>query len=143
MTNRPKSIGTAVETAVVREVLARGWPAQRTALAGAGDLGDVHAAHGAMVIECKGGKAAESASWRQLADWWAETEREATRVVACDLAVLVVKRKGSGQAKDWRAFVRVDELVWATHNVEINSPRVVEMPFGGLLSELAAAGWAQ
>ena len=143
MTNRPKSIGTAVETAVVREVLARGWPAQRTALAGAGDLGDVHAAHGAMVIECKGGKAAESASWRQLADWWAETEREATRVVTCDLAVLVVKRKGSGQAKDWRAFVRVDELVWATHNVEINSPRVVEMPFGGLLSELAAAGWAQ
>lgn len=42
MTNRPKAIGTAAETAVVRYLAAHGFPAaERRALHGATDLGDI------------------------------------------------------------------------------------------------------
>ena len=41
MTNRPKAIGTAAETAVVRYLAAHGFPAaERRALHGATDLGE-------------------------------------------------------------------------------------------------------
>lgn len=142
MTNKPKAIGTAAESAVANEALATSIPAYRTALRGSGDVGDVHLAHGRAVIECKAGNMAHTASWRLLADWWMETELEASRVVNCDLAVLVVKRKGSGKARDWRAFVRIDEYLWVTKAMEVHSPRVVEMPYGGLLADLAESGWA-
>ena len=139
--SRSKAIGTAVESAVVKEFIANGIHATRPALRGAGDVGDVHVAYGRAVIECKGGEAAHSASWNLLAAWWQETESEAFRVGECDIAVLVVKRKGSGKARDWRAFVRVDEFLYATKAMEVYAPRVVEMPLGGLIADLAAAGW--
>lgn len=140
--SRSKAIGTAVESATVKEFLAHGIHATRPALRGAGDVGDVHVAYGRAVIECKGGEAAHSASWNLLAAWWQETEAEAARVTECDLAVLVVKRKGSGKAQDWRAFLRIDEYLWVTKALELDAPRVVEMPLGGLIADLAAAGWA-
>ncbi len=139
MRNRSKEIGTAVESAVVKEAQAHGFHAQRTALAGALDVGDVHVDHGRIVIECKGGKTATGASYNLLAAWWLETEVEASRVPECDLAVLVVKRAGSGQARDWRAFVRVDEYLWWTKSIEVDAPRVVEMALGCLLIDLARA----
>ena len=139
--NRPRDIGTAVESAVTRAFEAAGIPARRVALAGAQDVGDVHAGEplGRVVVECKGGQAAHTASLNLLAAWWEETEAEAARVGVCDLAVLVVKRKGCGRAGDWRAFVRVDELLWITRALEVNYPRVVELPLGSLLTDLAAA----
>lgn len=137
-----KAIGTRVESAVTNEFLSHGIHAQRTALAGSQDVGDVHVDYGRMVIECKGGEAAHSASWNLLAAWWLEAEAEAARVPECDLAVLVVKRKGSGKARDWRAFVRIDEYLWVTKALELHAPRVVEVPLGGLIADLAAAGWA-
>jgi len=140
--NRSKAKGTAVESAVVKEFIANGIHATRPALRGAGDVGDVHVAYGRAVIECKGGEAAHRASWNLLAAWWQETESEAFRVGECDIAVLVVKRKGSGKARDWRAFVRIDEYLWVTKAMEVYAPRVVEMPLGGLIADLAAAGWA-
>lgn len=140
--NRSKAKGTAVESAVVKEFIANGIHATRPALRGAGDVGDVHVAYGRAVIECKGGEAAHRASWNLLAAWWQETESEAFRVGECDIAVLVVKRKGSGKARDWRAFVRIDEYLWVTKAMEVYAPRVVEMPLGGLIADLVAAGWA-
>jgi len=143
MSNPSKAKGTFVESAVVKEFLANGIHAQRTALAGSQDVGDIHVRRGRMVIECKGGEAAHSASWNLLADWWQEAESEAFRVGECDIAVLVVKRKGSGKARDWRAFVRIDEYLWVTKALELHAPRVVEMPLGGLIADLVAAGWGQ
>lgn len=142
MSNPSKAKGTFVESAVTNEFLSHGIHAQRTALAGSQDVGDIHVRHGQMVVECKGGEAAHSASWNLLAAWWLETEAEAARVPECDLAVLVVKRKGSGKARDWRAFVRVDEFLYATKAMEVYAPRVVEVPLGGLIADLVAAGWA-
>lgn len=136
--NRSKDIGTRGETAVVRAAEARGLVAARQALAGAADVGDVHLSHGQVVIEVKAGKQADSASLGLIADWWRETETEAARVAACDLAVLVVKRRGCGVARvgDWRAFVRVDEYVWTVRGINVDSARVVELPFGQLLNDL-------
>ncbi len=143
MSNPSKAKGTFVESATVKEFLSHGIHAQRTALAGSQDVGDIHVRHGQMVIECKGGEAAHSASWNLLAAWWLETEAEAARVPECDLAVLVVKRRGSGKSRDWRAFVRIDEYLYATKAMEVYAPRVVEMPLGGLIADLVAAGWGQ
>jgi hypothetical protein len=137
MTNRPRNIATKVESAVRDLALSMGIPAHRTALHGAEDQGDVHLWHGQVVVECKAGKAAESASWRLLAEWWAETELEASRVPQANMAVLVVKRKGCGKAGDWTAFVRVDELVAEVTGQDAAMPQVVAMPLGRLLTLLA------
>jgi|SRR5450759_3976104 len=98
MTNRSKNIGTACESLVVKYLQANGFPdAKRRALAGAFDEGDILVCPG-VIVEVKGGLAAESASDGQLKAWRAETvkERNNARV---HLAFLVVKRKGHGAAK--------------------------------------------
>jgi hypothetical protein len=137
MTNRPRNIATKVESAVRDLALSMGIPAHRTAQAGSKDQGDVHLAQGRIVVECKAGKAAESASWRLLAKWWAEAEREASRVVQADMAVLVVKRRGCGKAADWTAYVRVDELTAVLTGQRVPVSQVVALPLGQLLSLVA------
>ena len=94
MTNRSKDIGTKGETAVVNAATAAGIQAERRALKGSGDEGDVWLRHGRVVIEVKAGKTAAEASRNQIVAWWLEAEREAARVTQCDMAVLVVKAKG-------------------------------------------------
>lgn len=142
MTNKPKKIGTAAETAVVNAAVDAGIIARRVALAGTQDQGDVHLAHGRVVVEVKAGNAAHTASMAQVAAWYEEAALEASRVTAADMAVLVVKRKGKARADDWRAFVSLADYahvmgrgepypLWAADH------RVVEMPFGDLLDDLA------
>lgn len=101
MTNRPKAIGTAGETAVVRYVRDNGFDgAERIALHGIADEGDVSFGPGVMA-EVKAGKAAETASDAQIAAWLDDTERERLARGA-DVAVLVLKRKGKGAANAGR-----------------------------------------
>ena len=60
MTNRPKAIGTAAETAVVRYLAAHGFPnAERRALHGATDLGDITGTP-SLCWEVKGGHRIDS-----------------------------------------------------------------------------------
>lgn len=109
---RPKDIGTAAETAVVGYLRSHGFPlAERRALAGVHDLGDVVGTPG-VAWEVKGGKAAERAGDGLVEDWLAETERE-RRAAGADLGVLVLKRAGVGPANAgrWWAVVRTGELV--------------------------------
>lgn len=97
MTNKPKAIGTAAETAVVRYLVAHGFgSAERSALHGGEDQGDITGTPG-ICWEVKGGHAAEGASDLLIADWLAETETE-RRHRGADVAVLVRKRKGKGAA---------------------------------------------
>lgn len=108
MVNKPKNIGTATETAVVRYLRENGFPnAERRALAGAVDLGDIVGTPG-IVWEVKGGKAAETASDAQIEAWLAETETE-RRNADEGLGVLVTKRKavGSTRVGDWWAWLSV------------------------------------
>lgn len=106
MTNRPKQIGTACETAVVRFLNANGFAgAERSALHGSIDVGDITGTPG-IAWEVKGGHAAEDASDGQIAAWLTDTELE-RRNRGADLGVLVLKRKGKGAASagQWWAFL--------------------------------------
>lgn len=107
MTARPKDIGTAGETAVVRALRELGFPyAERRALAGARDLGDITGTPG-IVWEVKAGNAAKTASDGQVAKWLDETERERINAGA-QYGVLVLARSGIGaaNASRWWAIVR-------------------------------------
>lgn len=97
MVNKPKQIGTAGETAVVRYLTANGFDnAERPAQHGALDEGDITGTPG-VCWEIKAGHAAETASDTQTAAWLIEAETE--RVNRCaDVAILVLKRKGKGAA---------------------------------------------
>lgn len=107
MTNKPKNIGTATETAVVKFARANGFPnAERRALAGANDVGDILLATG-VIAEVKGGVAAETASDLQIGKWLLETRHEVSNANA-DLGFLITKRKGFGAknaGKWWVHFV--------------------------------------
>lgn len=93
--NKPKSIGTAAETAVVKYARAHGFPgAERLALTGAHDQGDVRLANG-IILEVKAHK---QFSDNDIRDWMAETRREMLNANASH-GTLVVKRPGKGDAQ--------------------------------------------
>jgi hypothetical protein len=101
-----KAKGTAAETAVVRFLQANGYPhAERRALAGAQDRGDVAGIPG-LVIEVK------AAARMELAAWLDEAARESDplhlRVCQENDQVGVVwhKRRGKGSPGDW--YVTMD-----------------------------------
>lgn len=102
--SRSKDIGTRAETAVVRYLRGAGWPhAERRALTGARDLGDVTGTPG-IVWEVKARKALISD--REIAEWMDETETERVNAGAT-VGVLVVRRAGVGEgnAGRWWAYL--------------------------------------
>ena len=112
MVNRPKQVGTAAETAVVRTARRLGFPnADRLALTGALDRGDVGLCPG-VIIEVKGGAAAKNASDTLVDVWLAETERERVHAGAAH-AFLVTARPGVGapNAHRWWAWWRLGWLL--------------------------------
>lgn len=93
--NKPKQIGTAAETAVTRYCQANGFPlAERRALAGRDDLGDILLCPG-VIIEVKAHK---TYSDNDIRAWLTETRREMFNAKA-DYGFLVVKRQGKGDAQ--------------------------------------------
>jgi hypothetical protein len=141
MTNRPKAIGTAAETAVVRCARANGFPhADRLTLTGSQDRGDVGLCPG-VVVEVKAGHAAERASDGLVGDWLVETERERLAAGAA-VALLVTKRAGiSGARADrWWAHLRLGQLT-AAHPDLLDVP--VRLHFGDALRLLRTAGWGE
>lgn len=111
MVNRPKAIGTAAETAVVRAARQLGFPqADRLTLTGNKDRGDVGLCPG-VIIEVKGGEHARAATDLDIDRWLDETERERRHAFA-DVALLVVQRRGIGtpNAHRWWAWWRLGQL---------------------------------
>lgn len=147
MVNKPKNIGTSTETAVVRVARPLGFPlAERVALAGENDLGDVRLAPW-VHLEVKGGKAAEQASDAQIETWMLETERELANARAL-AGALVTKRKGvgAGRAHLWWAYVRASWLAqWRTYPSSFLLPHqpdlTIRMTLDSLLVQLRAAGY--
>ncbi len=113
MTNKPKAIGTACESAVVGFLERPGVLAlrpRRIALCGALDEGDIEyeAPAGFMVVvQVKGGHAAEKASEELIEKWTLEAERQAAQT-GTTASFLVTKRAGFGpvRAELWRAHCR-------------------------------------
>ena len=105
--NRPKAIGTAAETAVVRYLRSDGFPqAERRALTGTHDQGDITGTPG-VAWEVKGGQAAKTASDGQIAAWLAETAAERINAGA-EVGVLITARSGFGAANAGRWWAHID-----------------------------------
>ena len=142
--SKQKQIGTAAETAVTRYARTAGFPlAERRALAGGADLGDILLAPGA-IVEVKAGKAAEQASDQKIAAWLDETERE-RRNANADIAILVTKRHGVGHtnAGRWWAHWRLADLArlrgYPTTLTVDDAP--VRMTLDSALAQLRAGGY--
>jgi len=122
MTNRSKQIGTRGETGVVKALHAHGFPgAERRALAGSSDRGDILICPG-VIAEVKAGARARQASLADISWWWRETERERHNAHAA-LAILVVQRNGysADRASKWRCFLDLGALWGRDHlRVELN-----------------------
>lgn len=149
MTNRPKNIGTAAESAVVKAARRLGFPhAERVVLHGRDDEGDVRLTPGltaGVVIEVKGGNAARDASDAQVWAWLLDTERERVNARA-DYALLVTQRRGVGaaNAERWWAHARVGDLArlrgYPT-SFELADDAPVRMTLASALAQLRAAGY--
>lgn len=142
MVNRPKSIGTAAETAVVRAARTRGFPgADRLTLTGANDRGDVGLCPG-VILEVKGGQAAKTASDAQITAWLVETERERVNAKA-HVGILVTQRPavGAPNAHRWWAHMTTHCLGLPGLGI-IPSPAIpVRMLLADALQLLRAAGY--
>jgi len=108
---RPRDIGTAAETAVVRFLAANGFPhAERRSLRGALDAGDITGTPG-VCWEVKGGEAARTASDLLIVKWLGELAAEIVNAAAA-VGVLVVQRAGVGPANAgrWWAYMPAWQL---------------------------------
>lgn len=115
--SKAKQKGTAAETAVVRYLNEHGFPtAERRALAGVNDKGDVTGIPG-LVIEIKAGARLEIPAWlRETADEIANAR--------ADHGILVIKPKGKGEKSvgEWWAIVPLAEMVELLREVGYGDP---------------------
>lgn len=135
MTNKSKAIGTRGETAVVKALRANGFPgAERRALAGSMDLGDILICPG-VIAEIKWGKHARHASMGDIAWWWRETERERGHAGAA-IGLLIVQRNGYGdsRADQSRTFLDLGPILHIEHFT-------VEVPLVKACELLRRNGW--
>lgn len=144
MTNKPKKIGTAGESAVVNVLRVKGYPhAERRALKGARDEGDITGTPG-LCFEVKAGKQAWEASDADIAAWLAETEVERVNAKA-DVGILVVQRKGVGpkNAHRWWAYLTSSTLAQLVEPVIAVCDEVPVAPVRLLLDDvLRLLRWA-
>ncbi|MFE9955857.1 hypothetical protein [Micromonospora sp. NPDC005299] len=144
---RPRDIGTKAETAVVRYLVANGYPhAERRSLRGALDAGDITGTP-AVCWEVKGGEAAKAASDLTILTWMAELTTEVVNAKAA-VGVLVVQRRGVGpsNAGRWWAYMHAFQLGALVTEV-VPPPGRAVFPVRMLLADavtlLRAAGYGQ
>ena len=115
-----KQRGTRWESAVVTFLRERGFRyAERRALAGARDLGDITGLPG-VVIECK------SQNRQSLAEWLDEAEQEKANAGA-DHAVVWFKRRGHTSAGKGYVLMSGDDYVWLLRSAGYgDAPRDLE-----------------
>jgi hypothetical protein len=133
VTNPPKARGTATESSLARWLTAAGLPTERRVLTGSADQGDLWTAHGKIIWEVKTRRTAHTP--RDVEKWLQELDRETVHAckagAACDMALLVVKRVGSGLANigDWHAFMRPGDAAYLLTGVSISDGHGwVQMP---------------
>ncbi len=138
--NRPKAKGTRAESAVAKHFRAAGIPADRTALAGNQDRGDLWVCGGRMVVEVK--SRAGLPSHAEIHRWYGEMTAEAERVPQCDIGVLIVKRPGSARVGQWWAWFDHDEWMWVSHGIDWTRPYPICLTVETLTDQLVRLGWA-
>lgn len=116
MVNRPKQIGTAAETAVLRKLFPYFPDAKRVVLHGSDDQGDIDSGDGMdFIFEVKGGKQCSQISDMVLAKWMAEADLERDNARK-RFGVLVCQRAGVGapNAHRWWCYVHLGDLAQIT-----------------------------
>lgn len=143
MTNRPKAIGTAAETGVVRACRTRGFTgAERRALHGNQDLGDILLCPG-IILEVKAGKAAQQASDTKITAWLTETETERDNARAA-YGFLITARPGfsPARAQHWWAHTSLPTI--ASLYGAVSVPDVpVRLELRHMLRILTTCGWGE
>lgn len=131
--SKSKALGTLAESMVTRWFAKNGFPhAKRLVLHGSKDIGDVSLGDGIpVVVEVKGGSAAENASDQQMRLWLRELHTEmnnASESGTGHYGVLVVKRKGFGATKvgGWWALTLEPDLAVIRHRLDEFSVRYLE-----------------
>lgn len=127
---RPRDIGTAAETAVVRYLRNHGFPhAERRALRGARDAGDITGTPG-ICWSVKGGQMAKDAGDGLVEDWLSDLDKQ-THHAGADHGILVTQRRGYGpdRAGKWWAITRLDGFVpIAAHTASTHQPDLSRAP---------------
>ncbi len=146
MKTRPKDIGTAAETAIVRTAHQQGFPhARRLALAGANDWGDIEL-NPHVIIEAKAGHTAETASDTLITTWLHQTTTETRNHPTATIGFLVTKRKGHGpnNAKNWWAHFTHQtwaNLIGYTLPTNANPNATIHTTLDSALALLRAKGY--
>jgi hypothetical protein len=105
MVNKPKKKGTEAETAVVNWAKKHEfYAADRLALHGRDDVGDVLVAHGVMVQVKDGYTERREPTDYQIDTWLKETEKQ-RKNGNHTVALLVHKRFGKSSPDEWRWYV--------------------------------------
>lgn len=146
MSSKGKVIGTRTESAIVKVARDFGFPfADRHVMKGAKDEGDIWLCPG-LIIEAKGGKAAERASDQQVWLWLEETEKEIAHAGATT-GLLVAKRAGVGEANAhlWWAYFTMTRFLDLVGAPEITDYQegTVRMTLHSALALLRGAGWGE
>ncbi|WFE45323.1 hypothetical protein [Verrucosispora sp. WMMD1129] len=146
MKRRPRDIGTAAETAVVKILTANGFPqCERRALRGTHDAGDLTGTPG-ICWSVKGGEQARAASDLQIERWLAELATQTVNAKA-DAGVLVVQRRAVGEqnAHRWWAVMPAFQLASLAAGNEPAVPNgfPVRMLLADAITLLRAAGYGR
>lgn len=155
MVNKPKQIGTAAETAVLRVIKPFYADAKRVVLHGGHDQGDIHGGYDdrgrpLITFEVKGGKQAKGSNASaepatgNVSGWLAETELERQNADAL-FGFLVCQRAGVGPANAlrWWAWTTVGVLTQiATGDLGYDA-QPVRLELGDLLSLLDSYGYTR
>lgn len=115
--SKNKAKGTSAETAVVKYLIENGFPhAERRALSGANDQGDVSGCIG-LCIEVKSHKT------YKFPEWLKETEVETINAKA-DYGILVVKPNGVGltNAGEFFAVMKLKDLTSLVRDAGYGNP---------------------
>lgn len=135
MARRPKDIGTAAETAVVRFLLDNGFPhAERRSLRGSVDHGDITGMPGVMV-EVKGGQAGKNASDTLIRQWMEEQVDVQASNARADVGFLVTQRAGVGPANAgrWWAHFWLSDWTELTLGPRNATDDRLDLPIEGLI----------
>lgn len=124
-----KRIGTPTESGIARYLQTHGFVhAERRALNGALDKGDILVCPG-VIVEAKSGKSAENASDGQILAWLEETERERVNANAA-IALLVTKRRGVSNQRAGDFWCHLDGGVFADLVYEIEDQEPFTLHLG-------------
>lgn len=111
MANKSKQKGTAAETRVVRFLQSRGIEAERKALSGSEDKGDIKV-DGNIIFEVKSGKQTINPTRTQLEEWMRQSNKEGKNSGSSDYLVIARHSKNPKDYDVWEHNPNDHSIEW-------------------------------